>query len=339
MKELKQFVKEGLFDTDITNKVSKSLNSKIRYGVLTGNYKPLTLDTDGLFDRSLITAIKVNDEIVKIPEKTIDIYQRRARINYVDIYLNIPQNHDKIELTLMFEKGCDSIEYVDFSDFDGKNIKTLSYLFDGFKNLKYVKFGNAFKDAKIDNVSGMFLGCKKLETIEDLEKVNFSQATECRRMFEGCESIIELDLSNIDFKNVTVASSMFKECKKLEKLNLTNIKFDSLYNAGYLFYYCKSLKEIIGLETIKFGQYLDNIYDMFSNCSSLKNVNLSSFKLDHTNMGNLFEKCKSLTEFDFGKISYDSFYNCIMKKPFIGCNKNRKFKAEDPDLLNYLNLL
>ena len=41
-------------------------------------------------------------------------------------------------------------------------------------------------------------------------------------MFEGCKSLIELEISNFDTTNVTLMHNMFKDCSSLQKINLTN---------------------------------------------------------------------------------------------------------------------
>ena len=93
-----------------------------------------------------------------------------------------------------------------------------------------------------------------------------------------------------------------------------------LTNMSYMFYDCSSLKEI-NLSSFK----TDNVTDMsfmFYKCSSLKEINLSSFKTDNvTDMNSMFYNCSSLKEINLSSFKTDNvtnmnsmFYNCSSLK-------------------------
>ena len=63
----------------------------------------------------------------------------------------------------------------------------------------------------------MFDGCSSLVSL-DLSKFNTSKSTFFANMFHGCSSLVSLDLSNFDMRKATTATSyadMFSYCNKL----------------------------------------------------------------------------------------------------------------------------
>ena len=62
-------------------------------------------------------------------------------------------------------------------------------------------------------------------------------------MFEGCNSLTNLNLSNFNTQNVTDMNKMFWGCKSLTNLNLSNFNTQNVINVGGMFYNCYSLKK------------------------------------------------------------------------------------------------
>ena len=62
-------------------------------------------------------------------------------------------------------------------------------------------------------------------------------------MFNGCDSLINLDLSNFNSQNVTNMIGMFSGCKSLAHLNLSNLKTQNITNIDFMFASCDSLKK------------------------------------------------------------------------------------------------
>ena len=70
----------------------------------------------------------------------------------------------------MFYK-CESLEYLDLSNFDTSNVEDMSYMFAGCSKLKEIKGITNFNTSKVKNMAGMFSECKSLEYL-DLSKFN-----------------------------------------------------------------------------------------------------------------------------------------------------------------------
>ena len=62
-------------------------------------------------------------------------------------------------------------------------------------------------------------------------------------MFDGCNSLISLDLSNFNTQNVTDMSEMFENCYSLISLDLSNFSTQNVTNMNLMFYFCDSLKK------------------------------------------------------------------------------------------------
>ena len=61
-------------------------------------------------------------------------------------------------------------------------------------------------------------------------------------MFNGCNSLISLDLSNFNTQNVTDMDSMFCDCDSLISLDLSNFNTQNVTNMNGMFSGCNSLK-------------------------------------------------------------------------------------------------
>ena len=109
---------------------------------------------------------------------------------------------------------------------------------------------------------GLFRNLKSLKTIQGLENLDTSQATNMSTMFEYCENLTSLDLGSWNTSNVENMSSMFSDCTNLVNLNLKNwstlkVNYDNLYA---MLNHCKSLsKLVLGPKTILTSALLPNV--------------------------------------------------------------------------------
>ena len=182
----------------------------------------------------------------------------------------------------MFNR-CVSLEVLDIANWDVSNVTDFSYFLKGTGNTGDIKI-----------------------KVLDVSKWNPVNATSFMCTFYGCAQITEMDLSGWDMPNLENVSHMFADCYKLEKVDLTGWNtpklntVDALFNNceslksvdvsdldtanvvefSQAFEYCISLEEIIGLDkwVTTNGQ---DFGEMFTNCRSLKVLDLSSF--DTTN--------------------------------------------------------
>ena len=95
------------------------------------------------------------------------------------------------------------------------------------------------------------LNCSELFAFySNVEEINFngvletSQATGMFRMFQGCNSLISLDLSSFDTSSVTDMGEMFDSCSRLTNLNLDNFDTSQVANMVGMFRGCHSLTNL-----------------------------------------------------------------------------------------------
>ena len=106
-------------------------------------------------------------------------------------------------------------------------------------------FDSSFKDARPKVLSAWFYEMMSLASIENIEYLNTSQATQMEGMFCYCESLTNLDLSHFDTSNVTSMNLMFARCTGLEKLDLRSFTFTSTGTYAAMLLDCSSLKGLV----------------------------------------------------------------------------------------------
>lgn len=121
------------------------------------------------------------------------------------------------------------------------------------------------------------------------------------------KGITNLDLSTFDKGgNISNYAAMFANATALQTVNLGGARgFADKVSVAEMFYNCSSLTTITGLNN--FGPYVsEGLFRMFSGCSSLEILDLSSFDTtgfssiySQANSG-MFEGCSSLKQIDIG---------------------------------------
>lgn len=169
-----------------------------------------------------------------------------------------------------------------------------SYLFYRFTGIVSIIFNNYFDTSNVINMDSMFNGCNSIEEL-DLSSFNTINVRNFSEMFRHCRNLINLDLSSFNTKNVTNMWCMFNDCESLSNLNLSN--FDTSNVNGFLmnwmFYNCRNLVE---LDLSNFNtNNMKELKNMFAGCIKLKVLNLSNFNTTNvTIMTGLFKDCQSL---------------------------------------------
>ena len=117
-------------------------------------------------------------------------------------------------------------------------------------------------------------------------------------MFNGCSSLVSLDLSNFITTNVQYMNKMFKDCIKLESLYFNKITSESLGTMHRMFYNCSSLK------------YL-NIFSLIEDIQSITEIlegtpdDLQLCIEDENNIPNIFDIIYNKTD-----TTRDCSYDC-----------------------------
>lgn len=193
--------------------------------------------------------------------------------------LNTPNLIDKDNNNLAvwneFE-NCSSLQKVDLSKFDGKNI---------------------------NNYGNMFYKCPKLTTII-WPDVSTDSATSFDSMFSGDMSLTENDLnflSKFNTSKVKDFNSMFSTCVSITKLpEVESWDMTSANNLGSMFQGDTSLTNLdLSKWTINNAQFLD---EFLSGCTNLINLKLPKFDnpvYPTLNMSYMLSQCGKLNLLDF----------------------------------------
>ena len=190
----------------------------------------------------------------------------------------------------------------------------------------------------IGNESSEIMDRKKVKLI-----IN-SSLTNLTNMFRGIDNLININLSNINSFFINDFSHSFENCSNLKEIDLTYFNTHNIKSMNSLFKGCSNLENITGLEIMDTFS-VNNIEEMFDNCTSLAIVNLSSFNLDKIkNKNRIFNNNLSLkyvilsNSNNLNNTLYTIFNSCYFQdnnsKLSIIVNGHSKINTEWFDIIN-----
>ncbi len=138
--------------------------------------------------------------------------------------------------------GCKSLENIDLSRFDTKNIVTMCCMFMNCKNLKQLDL-SSFSTGNVREMTHMFSRCSNLEQI-NLSGLDTHNVEYMGQMFYGCKSLEQLDLSSFNTEKVLYMGEMFSNCKSLKQLDLSNFNTEKVVIMQYMFNDCSALEQL-----------------------------------------------------------------------------------------------
>ena len=151
-------------------------------------------------------------------------------------------------------------------------------------------------DFKHKNIDGFqFMYNSKAISIH-LKNINFTGSLES--LFDGCDNLSDLTYSGLTIdSNVTDASNCFNDCKKLTTVpNLFNGAQTGLTTLDDMFSGCSNLTTI-DLSSWKFGQ-VTSMRSMFGGCSNVQTIDITGIDTSQmtsdSNMKYIFNACPSL---------------------------------------------
>ena len=191
---------------------------------------------------------------------------------------------------------------IDFTNWDTRALTNMSYMFSGASKLiGFELISNTWSNTSL-NFSYMFQNCSNLTTV-NLSGIGGSgtmlTTLNLNSMFRGCAKLSDVSLARFGY--IAQASYMFEGCRSLISLDLSAIMTASrtsvLSNASYMFANC-SLLETVHMPAFSTVNGANLSY-MFANCHGLQAINVRDWGLTRTsNLSNLFAHCKSLIELD-----------------------------------------
>lgn len=197
-----------------------------------------------------------------------------------------------------------SFQYSTWATFDGtsvdtSNLTTMKDLFRYCSSLTSIEGTNTWDVSNVRSALRCFDGCTKLTEL-DLSNWNASNCVSFNNFLNDCYALQTVNLFNMNTSGVMDFSYMFKDCDKLSTIiGINNLDVTSLENAEYMFGYCSYLSS---LDLSSWAPPTNCSFNsMFYLCTSLTDLNVSSFDFSNTNMAYFIYKCSSLTNFVCGK--------------------------------------
>ena len=224
---------------------------------------------------------------------------------------------------------CYSLQSVDFSSFNTKNVTNMANIFLCCCGLESINF-SSFDTGNVSDMHNFFYGCYNLKSV-DLSSYDTKNVKSMEYMFEGCRNLKTIDLSSFNTKNVISLSGMFSNCINLESINLSS-SFDTgnVNNMHSLFNDCNNLISI-DLSSID-TKNVTIMNNMFRGCNNLKTIDLSSFNTKNViSMSHMFSNCINLESINLSS-SFDTKNVLDMSYMFFNCNNLKSLDLSPFDI-------
>ena len=193
--------------------------------------------------------------------------------------------------------NCNSLEFVDTSNWDTSNVTYTNHMFNNCNNLASLDVSN-WDTSNVTNMNHMFYNCNNLTSL-DVSNWNTSKVTNMNSIFDGCTSLTQLDVSNWNTSEVTSMQAMFSGCQ-MTRLDISNWNTSKVTNMRYMFGAFSVSMKLTELDLSNFNtSNVTNMDSMFSNCTNLTSLDVSNFDTNNVaSMGSMFNNCNSLTSLD-----------------------------------------
>ena len=155
------------------------------------------------------------DELRKIIEDRYDKLgpgTKQDPINFNDIDVSNIDSFCNNKNKGIFEGT--TFKYIDISDWDVSNVRTMNYMFAYCKELKSVGDISYWDVSNVTNMYCMFLDCKFFN--QNISKWDVSKVTDMQFMFYGCKKFNQ-DISGWDVSKVRYKRCVFVGCPIKDK--------------------------------------------------------------------------------------------------------------------------
>ncbi|MDO4807621.1 MAG: BspA family leucine-rich repeat surface protein [Coriobacteriales bacterium] len=143
--------------------------------------------------------------------------------------------------------GCTLLDKNPLADADTSNVTSMQGMFRGCTSLQSLTFENSGVQVQgwLETIADIFVGVQS-----DGSGFSTANVTNMSQMFEGCTSLVDLDLSGFVTSQVTNMSQMFAGCTALKTLNISSFDTSSVTYMANMFDRCKLSEFSIGSEYI-----------------------------------------------------------------------------------------
>ena len=218
--------------------------------------------------------------------------------------------------------NCSSLTQLDVSNWDTSNVTDMYYMFSNCSKLTQLDLSN-WDTSRVRDMNYMFNSCSSLNRIE-LNNTNITQLgnklptrPQDNKGTIYCDRLGSIDVSSIEAKNWNVISSFL-----VARYTANTSGVVPTFNSGYQyivdevnndgiytveiysyddFSNCsfKENKKLLTVEHLKVTSQVTSMRYMFSNCSSLTQLDASNWDTSQvTDMYHVFYGCSSLTQLD-----------------------------------------
>ena len=153
-------------------------------------------------------------------------------------------------------------------------------------------------------------------------------------LFHNLTSLTSLDVSNL---NTSYASSLawaFKNLTSLETLDVSSLETYNVTNFAGMFEGNTKLKTLnLGDMDVSKGSLL---YDMFKNCQSLEELDVSKFVITARNISGMFQNCHKLKTLDVS--NWNTISVQYMQYLFSGCTEMETLDVSNWNTSNVVNM-
>ncbi len=273
-----------------------------------------------------------------------------------EVTIDLPNTHLN-NMNNMF-RGCENLRTINIINLDTSNVQSMWQTFENCKELQNLNtdkidtsscrgfrqtFAWCIKLEELDlsswntsnalDMSEMFYGCKNLRLI-NTQGWDTKNVYSFKRAFRMCSNLLEIDTNSFNTSSLANVEEMFRSCTSLKIIDISKWDTSKIYNANSMFQRCTGLTAIIGLNNMLIDSLVSASY-MFEGCESLKEINLSKWKLDEhrpLNISCIFYGCKSVEVIDLRNLSFAKALYII--KPFGECINLKTLHIYDINLID-----
>ena len=162
--------------------------------------------------------------------------------NITDINLGYISSNSLENMCGLFN-GCKKLNKITLNKWEAKEVKDMSIMLQGCEALTKIDFMKYFAPNKVEDISGVFSGCKQLKQIS-FKNWNTGNVKEMIGMFNDCSNLTSIDFGKLVFGKVDDASGLFYKCQNLKTINCRDCQgFKVNCTLENLFDQCTSLSE------------------------------------------------------------------------------------------------
>ena len=217
----------------------------------------------------------------------------------------------------------------------------MDYMFTNIQNLISVEMINIEDNNNINKISSMkstFENCINLKYFKNINLLENSKIKSIKKAFKNT-GLTEIHLT-LDISNLNDMTYLFDSSSLLESIILTNknkYNYDSnesLINMSYIFSNCSSLN-LIDLSSFDSSHVIDMSHS-FENCNYLGDLDLSNLNTSLvTDMSYMFHSCSFLYNLI---INFDTKNAIYMNNMFDGCENLIEVNLDSFDTSNVINM-